>query len=137
MAVPFNPPSALNMPHDPAEHHELHMQGYPRLAYFFSQAPDYIHLRRFSGLSARLLLYRQHELVVLEKKLIHFEIENEKKQNTRIFNKDFQFVTCPGQGASAQEHGRALFELLEEIRYTLKAYGEHVCYFRFLRCGLQ
>lgn len=121
MASPPNPPSASNMPHNPADHVDLYVPGYPRLAYFFSASPRYFHLRRFSALSARLLLYRQHELMVLERKLLEVENKNYgERDRRRLYNKDFRYVMSDGETGEAKE----LLDLYKETSCALKEYGE-------------
>jgi hypothetical protein len=121
MATPLHPPSAAHMPPNPGDHADLHVQGYPLLAYLFSLYPRYFHLRRFSGLSVRLLLYRQNELVALEQKLLQLENLNNSSQvgNQHFYNKDFEYV-----GAERHRDAKELCDLLDRMRPLLKEYGE-------------
>ncbi|KAF2187639.1 hypothetical protein K469DRAFT_103295 [Zopfia rhizophila CBS 207.26] len=70
------PTHQQSQPHsDPNDALAAFAQAYPRLADFFAECPRYLHLRRFSALSVRVLLYRQHELAGLEKELSGLELD--------------------------------------------------------------
>ena len=70
----------------------LHVDGYPKLSFFFSQCPEFLHLRRFSALAVRALLYRQHQLAILEKELLAAEKRDagSSDENRKLFSHDFQ-----------------------------------------------
>lgn len=124
MATPPNPPSESNIPDNPPDHDEFHVPGYARLAYFFAQCPQYNHLRRFSDLSARVLLYRQHKLVILEKKLSgldHYYYSKGKKDQ-RSYHRDLGLV-IEGTGEQLAD-SQKFRELLENIELELKEYGK-------------
>src|SRR4051794_14363572 len=83
MTNPVNPTqqqplSVSNDPMIPADNPDRYVQGYPRLAYFFSQCPRYLHLRRFAALSIRVQLFRQHELAMMEMELLKLEEEDSR-----------------------------------------------------------
>jgi hypothetical protein len=114
-AQPWTPSVPLN----PADQERMHVPGYPRLAFWFAKLPRYLQLRRFSGLSIRLLLHRQNELAVLEKRLLLLEQELDQEETSRKYNRDFDCVIEDRQGES-----RRLLDLLEEGRHKLKEYGK-------------
>jgi hypothetical protein len=103
------PPSCLG------NHEHLHVRGYPKLAFFFSRCPRYLHLRRFSALAVRSLLYRQHELSMLEETLLRLEARDEK----RLFSSDFGHLKSAQDGQEDEQ--RRLYEVLKK---ELKEYGE-------------
>ena len=121
------PPSAPASPDNAANHADFHAQGYPKLAYFFSRCPRYLHLRRFSALSARVLLYRQHELVVLEKKLLELEKKTESsslKGNRRFYHEEYLRANSEEEREAyekAYEEQRNLYKTLKD---ELKEYGK-------------
>ena len=123
MANPVNPPlqeqqqpSAPNFPDNFADNSDFYVQGYPKLAYFFSQCPRYLHLRRFSALSVRVQLYRQHELVLLEKSLMELEGNDDK-----FYGTDYAHMkTRPLKGQKSPSEQRNIYEI---IKIELKEYG--------------
>ncbi|KAF2662856.1 hypothetical protein K491DRAFT_4891 [Lophiostoma macrostomum CBS 122681] len=119
MTTSLHPPSASNMPDDPADQPNLHVQGYPKLAYFFSHCSHYLYLRRFSGLAVRALLYRQHKLVVLEKKLYALEIGNQSSTDWRRnrLQEDYGYLTDEGF-----QEAKDVRNLYEEMERELKEY---------------
>ncbi|XTI90784.1 hypothetical protein V2W45_1522451 [Cenococcum geophilum] len=66
------------------EHIDQYANGYLRLAAFYNSDPDFRVFRQFRTLQNRLLLYRQHKLVVLEKRLFDIDNTNSKKNKYRI-----------------------------------------------------
>jgi len=110
------PPSGLNFPDNFADDPDFYAQGYPKLSYFFSQCPRYLHLRRFSALSIRVQLYQQHELVMLEKRLMELE-EKEK----HIYCRDYEYIkTASNKGHVGDSEQRNLYDT---IKTELKEYG--------------
>lgn len=99
---------------------QVHRDGYPKIAFFFSQCPRYLHLRRFSALAVRLLLYRQHELCVLEKNLLELEDRDAKSSDTtkRLFRQDFHYLREPNGGNEEQQR------VYETLKRELKEYGK-------------
>jgi hypothetical protein len=118
MASPLYPPSAFHTPENPPNYATRHVQGYPLLAYFFSMSPQYFHLRRFSALAVRILLYHQHELIVLEKKLLDLDEQNQSKG----YHLDHGLVTQNSK--EDKDKPNRLHMLLEEIEDKMKKYGE-------------
>lgn len=103
-----------------------HVEGYPRLAYFFAECPRYLHLRRFSALAVRMLLYRQHELTVIEAKLLRMEQEDAhrtehlKDRPSRDYTilKKTEISKEPVKGETKEQKG-----LYEQLKIELKEYG--------------
>src|SRR4051812_24529002 len=93
------PPSVETTSGNPRDHSHEYVKGYPRLAYFFSECPRYFHLRSFSALSVRALLYRQSELVDLEKQLTALENADSRDPDSyrRVYNEDFEALRDPPQ----------------------------------------
>jgi hypothetical protein len=94
---------------------DYYAQGYPKLSYFFSQCPRYLHLRRFSALSVRVQLYRQHELVLLEKKLLELEEAEDK-----LWCTDYAHIKTGHGSHSVQQ------KLYATIKTELKEYGMEI-----------
>jgi hypothetical protein len=118
----FQQPSAQNQPPDnPGDDLHLHVNGYPRLAFFFAQSTRYLHLRRFSALAVRLLLYRQHELAVLEESLLDMEKRDATSTdpNRQLFLGDFALL----KAAPDTKDGTEQKELYEKLKSELKEYG--------------
>ncbi|KAL6711941.1 hypothetical protein ACN47E_002984 [Coniothyrium glycines] len=71
-----------------------HVNGYPKLVYFFAEFPNYLHLRKFSELATRLLLYRQHESTVMKIKLIELEKRDKLGPDAtrRAFCRDYSLI---------------------------------------------
>ncbi|KAF2869485.1 hypothetical protein BDV95DRAFT_101614 [Massariosphaeria phaeospora] len=102
---------------------DLYAQGYPRLAYWFSLSPRYLQLRRFVALSIRILLYRQHELVMLERKLIELERKNEDSPpGSESWRRNRDFEALYPQPGETQETAEVR-KLYETIDQKTKAYG--------------
>ena len=112
--------SAHHVPKNLGNDEQLHVGGYPKLAYFFSHCTRYLHLRRFTAIAVRLLLYRQHQLVVLEKNLLELEANDAKSVDLdrRLFCTDFGRLKSP-QTPNEYEQ-RALYE---ELQREMKEYG--------------
>lgn len=108
-------------PNNSANDPNSYVQGYPKLAYFFSQCPRYLHLRSFSALSTRVQLYRQHELVLLEKRLLQLERETFSARRSPDCN-DYAHLKYGSietdVGPSEQR------DIYEMIKIELKEYGE-------------
>ena len=58
-----------------------HPEGYPQLAAFINSDENFTIARKYGYLRTRVLLYRQDELSVLEKKLI--ALDDDDKENGR------------------------------------------------------
>jgi hypothetical protein len=117
------PSSVHQAPNNLGNHSQQHIEGYPKLAFFFSQGTRYLHLRSFSALAIRLLLYRQHQLTVLEKNLLELEARDagSSDPNRQFSLRNFACLyagpfTSSGQGD--QQH-----ELYETLKCELKEYG--------------
>ena len=120
-------PQAPATPNEPNGYFERHVQGYPRLAYYFAQTPRLLHLRQFASLSIRSLLYRQHRLAELEDKLLDVECENAESSETdqRMCVRDFRYMRDePGANKEMIKAQRTLYE---EIQRELKEYGRTRC----------
>ncbi|KAF2785824.1 hypothetical protein K505DRAFT_380661 [Melanomma pulvis-pyrius CBS 109.77] len=96
-----------------------YVQGYPKLAYFFSQCPRYLHLRSFSALSVRVQLYRQHDLILLEQRLL--ELERGTSSGGRSHDcKDYASLKYGSDTNERCEHQK----LYETIKIELKEYED-------------
>lgn len=101
----------------------LHREGYPGLAFFLSQNSKYLHLRRFSALAIRLLLYRQHRLTGLEKDLLH--LENRDANLDPDFLRNFARIDAEYNKPDIireKTQGR----LYEKLQNELKEYGKQI-----------
>jgi hypothetical protein len=114
--TPQQPLPVHSFPDDFADNPDFYVQGYPKLSYFFSQCPRYFHLRRFSALSIRVQLYRQHELVLLERSLMELEGKEDK-----LYCTDYEHMKT----GSKKEHVKDSEQrnLYEIIKTELKEYG--------------
>lgn len=120
-----DPPNITTNPYDDEGSYAL---GYPRLALCFSQAPHYLHLRRFSALSIRLLLRRQSELILLERRILDLEIicgDYPKDQRQHRLNKDFRELGSDLK--TPTEEGTVLVQLYEELERKIRDYGKQDC----------
>jgi hypothetical protein len=117
-AIPLQQPGMVNP--NPGSDSRVHVQGYPQLSFFFSQCPRYLHLRRFSALAVRLLLYRQHALTLLEKDLL--ELENKDALHSdpdhRALCHDFGKLESVTPEESLDQK-----ELYKRLKTELKEYG--------------
>lgn len=102
--------------------YRLHAAGYPRLAVFLSKCPRYLHLRRFSALAIRLLLYRQNFLIELENKLHELEVRdaNSTEPGRQRFCSDFARL----RASPPTQHGSEQNELYETLKNEVKEYGK-------------
>jgi len=93
---------------------DQYAKGYPRLAAFYNSDPDFRVFRRFGTLRNRLLLYRQHELVVLEKCLFDMDNTDSEKNEYRI-----QSIRKDKADEQSERE-----KLIDEIDCKLKQYDE-------------
>ncbi|ORY19463.1 hypothetical protein BCR34DRAFT_582182 [Clohesyomyces aquaticus] len=128
---PPQPPStASNLPMNFANRYaDLHVKGYPKLAYLFSQSPHVLHLRRFASLSVRLLLYRQHELVMLESRLL--ELENSDATSSEGERASYRYDYQPLKNATVDDPGtlQEQREVYEKLKKELKDYEDAIIRF--------
>ena len=117
---PMYPPhtSAQQAPNSPVNPSTLGHGGYPELASFFSRCSRYLHMRRFSALAVRLLLYRQHEIRTLEKQLE--KLEREDACNSNVDNRSFSndFAKLKEEGCDTQKR------IYETLKLEMKEYGK-------------
>lgn len=107
---------ARNAPDNSPNNPDFYVKGYPKLSYFFAQCPRYLHLRRFSALSVRVQLYRQHELALLERSLMELEGKEDGAYCT-----DYAHLKADSsQGHGSHSEQRNLYEI---IKSELKEYG--------------
>ena len=122
---PMYPPhtSAQQAPNSPVNPSTLNHGGYPELASFFSRCSRYLHLRRFSALAVRLLLYRQHEIRTLEEKLETLEREDacDSNANNRSFSNNF--ATLKEEGCDTQKLYTQK-RIYETLKLEMKEYGK-------------
>lgn len=119
-------PSANQHPVNLCNHPQLHVEGYPKLAYFFSRCTRYLHLRRFSAIAIRLLLYREHTLVELEQRLLGLEDRDIKNTDSndpsrRLFCADFALL----KAASPSNDRHEQRDLYETLKLEMKEYGKY------------
>lgn len=116
------PSSAQQAPNNPVNHSALNHGGYPELASFFSQCSRYLHLRRFSALAVRLLLYRQHEIRTLEEKLENLERLDacDSDPIKRFFSRDFAHLKAESYDAGELHTQKSMYETL---KVEMKEYG--------------
>lgn len=114
--------SAQQAPSNPTNHQKVNYEGYPELATFLSQCSRYLHLRRFSALAIRLLLYRQHELIELEGKLEKLERANARDSdpNKQLFSRNFTLLKAEAHGTEKHDTQKAVYETLKS---EMKEYG--------------
>ena len=114
--------SAQQAPSNPVNHQKVNFEGYPELATFFSQCSRYLYMRRFSALAIRLLLYRQHELIELERKLEELEHANahDSDPNKQLFSGDFTRLKAEAYGAGEYDTQKAVYETLKS---EMREYG--------------
>jgi hypothetical protein len=117
------PASAPRAVANPGNHPTLHNEGYPRLAFFLSQHTRYLHLRRFSALAIRLLLYRQHRLMGLEKDLLH--LEDRDAQFDPDFLKNFARIDAE-YNTPVIVREKTQGRLYEKLQNELKEYGKQI-----------
>ena len=122
-ATPQHTSSAQPAPANPGNHATLHKDGYPSLAFFFSQNSRYLHLRKFSALAIRVLLYRQYKLTRLEKDLLHLE-QRDAEKNPNIL-KDFALIESESRSSGVPPEATQCW-LYEELQNELKEYGRHL-----------
>jgi hypothetical protein len=65
-----------------------HPLGYPNLAVYKSSSDDYALYRRFGYLQSRLLLEKQDDLRILERKLEDYDRANVSDSHTRALGDD-------------------------------------------------
>lgn len=115
-------------------------EGYPTLAHFFSQCSRYLHLRRFSALAVRLLLYRQHHLITLEKELLKSEARdaNSVDLDRNNFCRDFarlqnaRFQDARPDSTPPTQDVLEQWELYETLKKEMKEYEEALLRFDHL-----
>ncbi|KAF1840533.1 uncharacterized protein K460DRAFT_421472 [Cucurbitaria berberidis CBS 394.84] len=131
MATNYPTSSVHQAPTNVGNHAELHVEGYPKLAFFFSQCARYLHLRRFSAIAVRLLLYRQHELIALEENLIELEARdfNSGDDRRRLSSVNFAHLKAEPSTPSGLEQR----QLYETLKLEMKEYEEAII--RFNRLG--
>ncbi|KAI4915778.1 hypothetical protein J4E90_004224 [Alternaria incomplexa] len=120
-ATPQHTSSAQPAPANPGNHATLHKDGYPSLAFFFSRNSRYLHLRKFSALAIRVLLYRQYKLTRLEKDLLHLE-QRDAEKNPNIL-KDFALIEAESRSSGVPPEATQCW-LYEELQNELKEYEE-------------
>lgn len=87
--------------------------GYPRLAAFIDSDENFMQYRRFGFLQARLLLYKQDELRVLESRLDHLDGCDETRQPDILRSRE------KDDGVSGKRK-----VLIAEINDKFKEYGK-------------
>lgn len=88
-------------------------RGYPAFAEWMASADDFMVLRRFSKLNARVLLMMQDEIVQKEEELDQLDAETRKRCGMEGNSSTLRFEPCPRRR-----------ELVEEAKTLLKEYSE-------------
>src|SRR5439155_27200562 len=90
--------------------------GYPRLASLENSDESFVHYRRFGYLHNRLLLHRQAEIALLEKRLDELDARDvDSDLAFRLHEAEFQEGDDPEQK-----------NLLEKLEEKLKKYGMYI-----------
>ena len=100
--------------------HRDRIHGYPQLARHMGEKEAHAIFRRFAALNARMLLYRQAELLELEKELDLVERKNWADPNNRTVCFSTAFLRdehLPGSGPSKQ------WEIISLISNKLQQYS--------------
>lgn len=97
-------------------------EGYPRAAAFIASADDFHAFRRYSYLNARILLHKQAEIAVLEKKLEKLDApeDDDNKDFLADYTYEHQLHHHPDQ---AKQRKSERIELLEKLEPLLNSYG--------------
>jgi len=126
VTYPMSPQSssAQQTPNNLVNHSTLNNGGYPELASFFSQCSRSLHLRRFSALAARLLLYRQHELIVLERRLKTLECKDaqDNDRDKRLFSENYALLKKQSRATGIPD---TQYEVYETLKSEMKEYGTY------------
>lgn len=88
-------------------------EGYPKFVKFFISDDDFFVLRRFSALTARVLLAAQDELVELEDQLSYLDHQVAQSRDPEKRNDSFRYESLPNR-----------LDLLREIDQKLRAYSK-------------
>ena len=96
-----------------------HPRGYPQLAAFINSDDDFLIARKYGFLRARVLLYRQDELSVLEKDLITMDCDDDIHGPLALYSRqhDEQTVDDPVYSRKV---------LMRKIDDKLKEYGKNL-----------
>ena len=100
---------------------EDHPQGYPRLASFINSDDNFLIARKYGFLRARVLLYRQDELSVLEKELLALDADDAEHRTIALHSRRFDEETVSDSVYSRKA-------LIGKIEGKLKEYGKERCY---------
>jgi hypothetical protein len=101
---------------------EYALHGYPRLATFMGHEPGAAIYRRFASLNARILLYRQAEIVCLEHELDDLEKSLSSKKHLHHSIKRIMH-------ASPGTEGARLWDKVQQLETALERYSQ--CAHRF------
>ena len=92
--------------------------GYPQLAAFMNSDDNFLIARKFGYLRARVLLYRQDELSVLERDLIALDNDDKEKRAIALQSRKYDEATDKDPVYSRKV-------LIQKIDDKLKEYGEY------------
>ena len=95
-----------------------HPKGYPQLSAFINSDENFLIARKYGYLRSRLLLYRQDELSVLEKKLIALDADDEVKRPKALESRKWDEQTDKDEVYSRKA-------LMGRIDEKLKEYGTY------------
>ncbi|KAK1763653.1 hypothetical protein QBC33DRAFT_548884 [Phialemonium atrogriseum] len=107
----------LGLPDNPAE-------GYDRLGQFMGNLPEFTAFRRFGALGAEDLLYRQAELVELERSLRKYQKKDKESahEDRERYAYDWDTLQLSGSDNAPEGNDGAQLETILEIREKLKEY---------------
>jgi hypothetical protein len=105
-----------------------HAEGYDRLGLMMGMVPEMAILRRFGALSAEDLLFRQAELVELERSLREYQKEDKESSHEDRERYGFNWDTLrrSADEDAAPGNDGSQWETILEIREKLKDYRAFV-----------
>ena len=97
--------------------------GYPRLAEKIGIAPEYGIYRHFQGIGARILLYKQAEILRLSRDLSRLEQADSRSTegDMKRYSSDWNYLKN-----SESDTDHAQWKLIEDIMKKYDEYGEYL-----------
>jgi len=104
------------------------VEGYDRLGTLMGMVPETTAFRRFGALSAEDLLYRQAELIELERNLREYQDEDKKSghEDRTRYALHWDSLRRSGDDDAADGNDGSQWETILEIREKLKEYHEAI-----------
>lgn len=95
--------------------------GYPLLAACMGQMPQMAMFRRFSAMNAQDLLYRQAEIVGMEKELHELQHRDANKTGRpREYTQNWELLRHSARDGNSEQ-----WDLVKKLRMKLKEYSKH------------